>query len=579
MLGPTVVDGAVVYDEIGSAADLPVGWRSESAPGAYRLSDGGGERAFDYGVGADRLEALHASRRSCRSTRATSEGGSVDGRAGRRTGAAGSPSSASAPASSPPSGSRTGRCGPARSATPTTRRAATPPWSSPSSAPAPRSTCFCTSMGTGPEVTRRRRPRPGRARRRVPRPGRQPGRGARSSTRWTCPRRPTPTRPPRPPRSPPSARAIGDPVAAEGLPGRLRARARPPALGRDRRALPRLRQLHARLPDLLLHERERRRPTSTASRRRPSATWDSCFTLGFGRVAGGNFRPRSQDRYRQWLTHKFATWWDQFGSSGCVGCGRCIAWCPVGIDVREELAAIAPAVRADGPASRGRSSPAEGRAPAAAGARRAGDRTRSRRCAPSVAARPSTPSRSPRHRRPGAPRRPPGPVRDGRAAGLRRARRSRSPAIRPDGLELTIRAAGPATARPDRARHRAPRSRCAARSAAAGRSRRPSAATSSSSPAASAWRRSGRSSTRSSRERDAVRRRPPLPGRADAARPALRRRARRARRPASTSRSPRPSTAPGRTGSAGSASSPSSSTRRTLGRRRGRPPSSAARSG
>jgi sulfhydrogenase subunit beta (sulfur reductase) len=69
--------------------------------------------------------------------------------------------------------------------------------------------------------------------------------------------------------------------------------------------------------------------------------WDSCFTDGFAQVAGGSFRPKHKDRYRQWMTHKFATWFDQFGTSGCVGCGRCIAWCPVGIDVRAELNAFA----------------------------------------------------------------------------------------------------------------------------------------------------------------------------------------------------------------------------------------------
>jgi NAD(P)H-flavin reductase len=70
--------------------------------------------------------------------------------------------------------------------------------------------------------------------------------------------------------------------------------------------------------------------------------WDSCFSPDFAKVAGGDFRSRPQDRYRQWLTHKFSTWVDQFGTFGCVGCGRCITWCPVGIDIREELAAIVP---------------------------------------------------------------------------------------------------------------------------------------------------------------------------------------------------------------------------------------------
>jgi ferredoxin len=75
--------------------------------------------------------------------------------------------------------------------------------------------------------------------------------------------------------------------------------------------------------------------TATRTRR-----WDSCFTLDFSYLHGGSVRMSARSRYRQWLTHKLATWVDQFGTSGCVGCGRCITWCPVGIDITEEVAAI-----------------------------------------------------------------------------------------------------------------------------------------------------------------------------------------------------------------------------------------------
>jgi ferredoxin len=68
--------------------------------------------------------------------------------------------------------------------------------------------------------------------------------------------------------------------------------------------------------------------------------WDSCFNLEFSYIHGGSVRASPRSRYRQWLTHKLATWIDQFGTSGCVGCGRCISWCPVGIDLTEEVAAI-----------------------------------------------------------------------------------------------------------------------------------------------------------------------------------------------------------------------------------------------
>jgi formate hydrogenlyase subunit 6/NADH:ubiquinone oxidoreductase subunit I len=68
--------------------------------------------------------------------------------------------------------------------------------------------------------------------------------------------------------------------------------------------------------------------------------WDSCFNLDFTYMNGGFVRNDIRSRYRQWLTHKLASWIDQFGTSGCVGCGRCITWCPVGIDLTEEVAAI-----------------------------------------------------------------------------------------------------------------------------------------------------------------------------------------------------------------------------------------------
>jgi sulfhydrogenase subunit beta (sulfur reductase) len=68
--------------------------------------------------------------------------------------------------------------------------------------------------------------------------------------------------------------------------------------------------------------------------------WDSCFSVDHSYIHGGPIRQTAKARYRQWLTHKLGTWHDQFGSSGCVGCGRCITWCPVAIDITEEVAAI-----------------------------------------------------------------------------------------------------------------------------------------------------------------------------------------------------------------------------------------------
>ncbi|MFJ8962621.1 4Fe-4S dicluster domain-containing protein [Lentzea sp. NPDC102401] len=76
--------------------------------------------------------------------------------------------------------------------------------------------------------------------------------------------------------------------------------------------------------------------------------WASCFEIDFSYLHGGSVRTSGAARYRQWMTHKLSTWYDQFGTSGCVGCGRCIAWCPAGIDITQEAAALSTAMESRG---------------------------------------------------------------------------------------------------------------------------------------------------------------------------------------------------------------------------------------
>ena len=269
-----------------------------------------------------------------------------------------------------------------------------------------------------------------------PRPGAKLARPART-------RAAEPTaRPPRPPaRSPRSVRAIGDPIPAAAC-----------RSGSGRRSIIRAGTRSRRAAS----------PARTARSSARPASAPACRSLGPGRH-GGDHRapgtaasasasrgspatrasgPRFSDRYRQWLTHKFSTWWDQFGSTGCVGCGRCIAWCPVGIDVREELLAIAPIVEHRQARSPGRCRRRQGRAPAPArdgrpAASRHPIRARvdrvTRETADTATLRLATSTIRSWRLDPASSSWP--------SCLASRSRRSRSPGSGPDGIELTIRSA------------------------------------------------------------------------------------------------------------------------------------------
>jgi len=337
VIGPTIGDGAIVYDDVRTVAELPAGWRADQAPGRYRLEHRGGERLFDYVVGPTAWKRFTLPPH-------------VPVMVARRTGDEVTFTALDAPPA-PIAFLGVRACelaaiaiqdrvladGPAVDADYASRRASLLVVAVECVTAA--TTCFCTSMNTGPEVrsgfdlaltelddgflVRAGTPAGAELATRLPLGPVGPERRAEAAAAVAATRR-----------------AIGDPVATEDLPARLLANLDNAHWAEIAERCLACANCTLVCPTCFCTSVAQRSDLdglqSVADR-----TWGSCFTLGFSRVAGGNFRPRVQDRYRQWLTHKFATWWDQFGSSGCVGCGRCVTWCPVGIDVRDELYAIA----------------------------------------------------------------------------------------------------------------------------------------------------------------------------------------------------------------------------------------------
>jgi NAD(P)H-flavin reductase/formate hydrogenlyase subunit 6/NADH:ubiquinone oxidoreductase subunit I len=337
VIGPTVRDSAIVYEEIEGPADLPIGWKDEQAPGRYRLVRRDDDACFGYVVGPHSWkQRLFPSREKLYQARRR-----ADGRVGFDPVLPDGPKEAflgvrACEVAAMEVQDRVFLGGPHAEPRYAARREGA--FLVGVSCFEPGELCFCTSMNTGPRVDH------GVDLAMAELPGAflfEAGTERGSAILDRLPTRP----------------ATAEELATfdEGI---REARGK---MGRslDPRGLPEL------LFGNLDHPRweavaqrclscgnctsvcptcfcssahEESSLTGDASTR--VRTWDSCFTEEHAAIHGMNFRPTIEDRYRQWLTHKVGSWVSQFGVSGCVGCGRCIAWCPVGIDLTEEIAAI-----------------------------------------------------------------------------------------------------------------------------------------------------------------------------------------------------------------------------------------------
>jgi NAD(P)H-flavin reductase len=430
VIGPTVEDGAIVYDEITTVADLPEGWGDVQEAGQYRLTRRRDRKLFSFNMGPASWKRftfppvvpLTIGRRNGREV--TFEPAPIDPPRLAFLGVRGCELAALGIQD------RVFLGGPYTDEDYRARRSNAFVVAVNCTTAAP--TCFCTSMGTGPEirgghdlvlteldegfVVRAGSVAGADLLARLPVKAADAGQIFRAAGAVGK-----------------VAATIGDPVPTAGLHDRLLAQFDSPRWAEIAERCLMCANCSMVCPTCfcsgVTHRSDLDGHVSTSER-----VWDFCFTSSFARVAGGNFRNRPRDRYRQWLTHKFATWIDQFGTFGCVGCGRCIAWCPVGIDVRKELMAIAPPLEA-------RPEPAELRPIAASPTEYATARIRSIR---SETADVSTlvidrVDQAFVTGRPGQfamialPAYPPMPISISRYL--------------PDGMELTIRAAGPATAR------------------------------------------------------------------------------------------------------------------------------------
>jgi ferredoxin len=353
VIGPTIRDGAIVLDEIAGRHDLPVGWTDVQEAGEYRLERRGDEALFGYAVGPESARGALTPRRESLVTITRRDGTLavtvVEPDAPRRAfvGLRGCDLAAVAVQD------RVLRDGAVPDPGYAARRDAM--FVVAVNCSDPVSTCFCASMGTGPGVGTG--------------PGIEAGAGGGYDLALTELLDHGPHRLLVEVGSSRGADVLADlPVEPAGdadldearaVVDRSRAlmvRSLDPVAARDVLAAD---LDHAQWDDVATRclsctnctlvcptcfctavEEHTSLDGSQAER---SRRWDSCFSLDHSWLHGaGAVRGDIRSRYRQWLTHKLSTWWDQFDTSGCVGCGRCITWCPARIDLTAEVRAMSP---------------------------------------------------------------------------------------------------------------------------------------------------------------------------------------------------------------------------------------------
>lgn len=338
-LGPVHREGALVYDELHSAADLPAGWTDVQDNGKYRIEKRSDDAWFGFNVGPQSWKrfllppelVLWRSRRQGDAFSVTPGGADIPRRA--FIGVRGCELAALAIQD------RVLQTGPFPDIHYAARRDAV--FVAGVNCSQAGGTCFCASMGTGPEcgpgadlvltelldgghrfAVRADTARGAAVLERVPTRAATPA--DHDAVRQMVER---------------TAAGMGRRLDTHDLPAKLQARLQSPYWDRVAERCLACANCTAVCPTCFCTEVADVTDLS-GEHAEHVRTWDSCFNVRFSYMHGGAVRGSRAGRYRQWLTHKLATWQEQFGTSGCVGCGRCITWCPAGIDLTAEAAAV-----------------------------------------------------------------------------------------------------------------------------------------------------------------------------------------------------------------------------------------------